>query len=46
MLKGDVYFAVSPPQMRSRMSGGNPLLPAEKKREMAAAIAQKIAGKL
>lgn len=46
VLKGDVYFAVSPPQMRSRMSGGNPLLPAEKKREMAAAIAQKIAAKL
>jgi len=46
VLKGDVYFAVSPPQMRSRMSGGNPLLPSEKKREMAAAIAEKIVGKL
>ena len=46
VLKGDAYFSVSPPQMRSRMSGGNPLLPTEKKREMAAAIAQKIAGKL
>lgn len=46
VLKGEVYFAVSPPQMRSRMSGGNPVLPADKKREMAAAIAQKIAAKL
>ena len=46
VLKGDSYFAVSPPQMRSRMSAGNPLLPAEKKREMAAAIAQKIVAKL
>lgn len=46
VLKGDTYFAVSPPQMRSRMSGGNPLLPSEKKREMAAAIAQKIIAKL
>jgi hypothetical protein len=46
VLKGDIYFAVSPPQMRSRMSGGNPLLPVDKKREMAAAIAQKIASKL
>jgi hypothetical protein len=46
VLKGDAYFSVSPPQMRSRMSGGNPLLPAEKKREMATAIAEKIAAKL
>ena len=46
VLKGDSYFAVSPPQMRSRMSGGNPLLPVEKKREMAVAIAQKIVTKL
>lgn len=46
VLKGDTYFAVSPPMIRSRMSGGNPLLPSEKKREMAAAIAQKIANKL
>ncbi len=46
VLKGDSYFAVSPPQMRSRMSGGNPLLPADKKREMAVAIAQKIVTKL
>lgn len=46
VLKGDAYFAVSPPHMRSRMSAGNPMLPTEKKREIAAAIAQKIASKL
>jgi hypothetical protein len=46
VLKGDAYFAVSPPQMRSRMSGGNPLLPVEKKREIAVALAQKIVTKL
>jgi hypothetical protein len=46
VLKGDTYFAVSPPQISSRMGGGNPLLPAEKKRELAAAIAQRIAAKL
>jgi len=46
VLKGDVYFAVSPPHMRSRMRSGNPLLPAVKQREMAAAIAQTIAAKL
>ena len=46
VLKGDSYLAVSPPTMRSRMSGGNPLLPTEKKREIATAIAQKIASKL
>ena len=44
--KNDVYFTVSPPSMRSRMSGGNPLLPPEKKREMARAIAEKLAGRL
>ncbi len=46
VLKGDVYFAVSPPTMRSRMSGGNPLLSGEQRREMATAIATKIAAKL
>lgn len=46
VLKGDAFFTVSPPQMRSRMSGGNPLLPAEKKREIAIAVGQKIAAKL
>ena len=46
VLKGDAYFSVLPPHMRSRMSAGNPMLPAEKKREIATAIAQKIASKL
>lgn len=46
VLKGDTYFSVLPPHMRSRMSAGNPMLPAEKKREIATAIAQKIASKL
>jgi hypothetical protein len=47
VLKGDTYFAVLPPTMRSRISStGNPLLSSEQKREMAAAIAQKIAAKL
>jgi hypothetical protein len=46
VLKKDVYFAVSPPTMRSRMSGGNPLLSADQKREMARAIAEKAAGRL
>jgi len=31
VLKGDSYFAVSPPMMRSRMSGGNPLLSEDQK---------------
>ena len=46
VLKKDAYFSVTPPAMRSRMSGGNPLLSAEKKREMARALAGKIAAKL
>jgi hypothetical protein len=45
--KGDAYFAVQPPIMRSRMSSsGSPLLSAEQRREMAAGVAQKIAAKL
>ena len=39
--QGDVYLAVEPPMMRSRMSGGSPLLSAADKRKMALAIAQK-----
>lgn len=39
--KGNTYLAVEPPMMRSRMSGGSPLLSAEDKRKMALAIAQK-----
>jgi hypothetical protein len=46
VLKGDSYFAVSPPMMRSRMTGGNPLMPAAQKRKIAAEIAQKVAAKL
>lgn len=47
VLKGDAYFAVLPPTMRSRISStGNPMLSSEKRRVMAAAIAQKIAAKL
>ena len=46
VLKGDVYFSVLPPHMRSRMSAGNPMLQAEKKREIAAKVAEKIASKL
>jgi hypothetical protein len=32
--------------MRSRMTGGNPLMPAAEKRRIAAEIAQKVAAKL
>ena len=39
--KGDIYLAVEPPMMRSRMSGGSPLLSSEDKRRMALAIAEK-----
>ncbi len=46
VLKGDAHFSVLPPIMKSRMGGGNPMLPAEKKREIAAAIARKIETKL
>jgi hypothetical protein len=46
VLNKDVYFTVSPPTMRSRMSGGNPILSAEQKRAMARAIAEKAAGRL
>jgi hypothetical protein len=46
VLKGDSYLAVSPPTMRSRMSGGNPLLSADQKRAMARAIAEKALARL
>ena len=39
--KGNVYVAVEPPMMRSRMAGGSPLLSAADKRKMALAIAEK-----
>ena len=44
--KGDIYLAVEPPMMRSRMSGGSPLLSGEDKRKMALAIAQKALARL
>ena len=46
VLKGDVYFAVTPPTMRSRMSTGNPMLAPEAKQEMAAEIARQLVAKL
>ncbi len=46
VLKNNVYFTVSPPTMKSRIGSGNPMLTAEEKREMARAIAQKVAAKL
>ena len=46
VLKGDSYLAVSPPTMRSRMGGGNPLLSGDQKRAMARAIADKALSRL
>lgn len=46
VLKGDSYLAVTPPTMRSRMSGGNPLLSDDQKRAMAQAIAEKALARL
>lgn len=46
VLKGDAYFAVTPPAMRSRMSGGNPMLNAEDKRKMASAVAERVLSRL
>ncbi|HEX8573535.1 MAG TPA: hypothetical protein VF759_12375 [Allosphingosinicella sp.] len=46
VLKGDSYIAISPPTMRSRMSGGSPLLSGEQKRAMARAIAEKALARL
>ena len=44
--KGNVYVAVEPPMMRSRMAGGSPLLSAADKRKMALAIAEKALSRL
>jgi hypothetical protein len=46
VLKGDTYFAVSPPIMRSRMSGGSPLLTGDQRQAMARAIAEKALARL
>lgn len=39
--KGFTYLKVAPPIMRSRMSGGNPMLSAEERQEMARKIADR-----
>jgi hypothetical protein len=44
--KGNSYIAVSPPMMRSRLAGGNPLLSGEDKKKMATAIAEKAVARL
>ena len=44
--KGTSYIAVSPPMMRSRMSGGNPLLSSDEKKKIALQIAEKAVGRL
>jgi hypothetical protein len=44
--KGDFYVVVGPPIMRSRMSGGNPLLSGAERRKMATEIAQKAVRKI
>ena len=46
ILKGDAYVAVTPPTMRSRMSGGNPMLSSEDKRKMASAVAERVLSRL
>lgn len=44
--KGNSYIAISPPMMRSRMSGGNPILSTEDRKRMAIAIAEKAVARL
>ena len=44
--KGDSYIAISPPIMRSRGAGGNPLLSADRKKTMAVEIAEKAVARL
>jgi hypothetical protein len=44
--KGNSYIAIQPPIMRSRMSGGNPLLSGDDKKRMAMEIAQKAVSRL
>ena len=46
VLKGGTYLAISPPIMRSRTAGGNPLLSSDKKKEMAVAVAEKAVSRL
>lgn len=44
--KGNVYLAVEPPMMRSRMAGGSPMLSTADRRKMALAIAEKALARL
>ena len=46
VLKNGVYFAVTPPMLSTKTTSGNPMIPAERKREIAIAVAQKIGAKL
>lgn len=46
VVKGKTYIAVSPPIMRSRMSGGNPMLSAADRKKIALSIAQKAVTRL
>jgi hypothetical protein len=44
--KGNSYIAIQPPIMRSRKSGGNPLLNTDDKKKIAVAVAQKAVSRL
>jgi hypothetical protein len=44
--KGNSYIAIQPPIMRSRMSGGNPLMSSEEKKKIAITLAQKAVARL
>ena len=44
--KGNIYLAVEPPMMRSRMAAGSPMLSTADKRKMALAIAEKALARL
>jgi hypothetical protein len=46
VLKGEAYFAVTPPLLSGSITTGNPMLPAEKKRDIAANVARTIASRL
>ena len=46
VLDENAYFTVAPPMMRSRMGPGNPMLSDQERRDMATAIAQKVAAAL
>ena len=46
VLKGGSYFAVTPPLLSGSITTGNPMLSAEKKRDIAAKVARTIASRL